>query len=154
MLKRWDKSANSRCPNCAILNKDAAHLNRCTDKDPRLVLIKCINEIKKLMIENNTYTELMESVPQYLFRQGKDKFVNIGNMSPMIRHVSATQDNIGWRHFTEGKIARPMRNRKELYLLSEPTRLTIDACMRGLTGIKVSPFLRVLSKLIIFTLHT
>ena len=47
MLKRWDESANSRCPNYVMLNEDAGHLNRCTNKDRQLVLIKCIEEIKE-----------------------------------------------------------------------------------------------------------
>ena len=109
-----------------MLNEDPIHINRCTDKDRRLMLIKCIKDIKEWMIENNTYPELIEWVPQYLFRQGKYKFVALGDMSPMIRRVGAAQDNIGWRHFTEGKIARPLRNLQELWLLSESTRLTID----------------------------
>ena len=50
----------------------------------------------------------------------------------MMRRVGTAQDNIGWRHFTEGKIAKPIRNLQELLLLSEPTRLTINAWMRGL----------------------
>ena len=132
MLKRWDASANSRCPNCGILNQDTGHLNRCTDKGRRLMLIKCINKIKEWIIENNTYPELIEWVPQYLFRQGKDKFVEHGDMSLLMRRVGATQYNIGWRHFTEGKIAWLLRNLQELWLLSEPTCLTIDAWMRGL----------------------
>ena len=130
MLKRWDKSANSRCPYCGILNKDNGHLNRCTDKARRLMLIKCIKKIKEWIIKNHTYQELIKWVPQYLFRQGKDKFVELGDMSPMMRHVGATQDNIGWRHSTEGKIAWPMRNLQELWLLSKPTHITIDTWMR------------------------
>ena len=81
MLKRWDLSANSRCLNCGILNEDNGHLNRCTDKDQWLMLLKCIKEIKEWMIKNHTYPELIEWVPQYLFKQGKDKFVDTGDMS-------------------------------------------------------------------------
>ena len=44
------------------------------------MLIKCINEIKEWMIENHTYPELIEWVPQYLFQQGKDKFLDLGSM--------------------------------------------------------------------------
>ena len=50
----------------------------------------------------------------------------------MMRCVGAAKDNIGWRHFTEGKVAKLMRNLQELWLLSEPTCLTINAWMRGL----------------------
>ena len=79
MLKRWDKTANSRCPNCEIMKEDATHLNKYTNKDQRLMLIKCIKEIKVWMTDNHTYPELIKWVPQYLLRQGKDKFVDLGN---------------------------------------------------------------------------
>ena len=47
MLERWDKKANSRCPNCRVTNEDAAYLNKCAEKDQRLMLIKCTKEIKE-----------------------------------------------------------------------------------------------------------
>ena len=90
------------------------------------MLIKCIKETKEWIIENNTYLELIEWVPQYLFRQDKEKIVALGEMSPMMRRVGAAQDNIGWRHFTKINIVQPPRNLQELWLLSKPTRLTID----------------------------
>ena len=69
MLKRWDKTANSKCPNCGIANESAAHLNRCTNRDRKMMLLKCINKLKEWMIENHTYPELIEWVPQYLGRE-------------------------------------------------------------------------------------
>ena len=132
MLKRWDESANSRCPNWGMLNKDAGHLNRCTNNDRWLMLIKSIKEIKEWIIKNSTYPKFIEWVPQYLSRQGKAKCVELGNMSPMMRCVGVAQDNIRWRDFIEGKITESMRNLQELWLLSEPACLTIDAWMRGL----------------------
>ena len=38
------------------------------------------------MIENNTYPDLIEWVPQYLFRQGKDKFVELGNITTVKKY--------------------------------------------------------------------
>ena len=130
MLK--DKTANSQCPNCRVTSKDAAHLNKCTNKDRRLILIKCIKEIKEWMIENRTYPEPIKWIPQYLLRQGKENFVDLDEMSRTMRRVGATQDKIGWRYFTVGKIVQPIRNLQELYLLSCPTRLSIDTWMRRL----------------------
>ena len=39
-------------------------------------------------------------------------------MSQMTRKVVADQDKISWRYFIEGKIAQPIRNLQEYYLLS------------------------------------
>ena len=60
MLHRWEKSANSRCPNCRKLNEVANHLNRCTDNGRQLMLLKFIHELKEWMTNNNTYPELTE----------------------------------------------------------------------------------------------
>ena len=60
MLQRWDKSANSRCPNCGKPNEDANHLNRCTDNGRQLMLLKYIYELKEWMTDNNTYPELIK----------------------------------------------------------------------------------------------
>ena len=68
MLKRWDKSADSRCPNCRKVNEDTNHLNRCRDTGRQRMLLKCIQELKEWMIDNNTYPELTEWIPQYLLK--------------------------------------------------------------------------------------
>ena len=44
--------------------------------------------------------------------------MDLGGMLQMMRKVGTAQDKIGWRHFTEGKIARPIINLQEYYLLS------------------------------------
>ena len=132
MLKRWDKSADSRCPNCRKANEDADHLNKCRDTGRQQMLLKCIKELKDWMIDNNSYPELTEWIPQYLLKQGTKTFTDLGTMSPNMRKVGAAQDRIGWRHFTEGKIATPLKNLQALWLQTEPTRMTIDTWMRGL----------------------
>ena len=62
----------------------------------------------------------------------KRKIVDLGDTSRMMRHVGAAQYKIGWRHFTESNIERTIRNLLEIYLLSYPTLLTIDAWIGGL----------------------
>ena len=74
------------------------------------MLIKCIEEIKEWMIDNHTYLKLIEWVPEYLLRQGRANFVDLSDISQTMKRVGAAQDKIGWRHFTEGKIARAIRN--------------------------------------------
>ena len=72
------------------------------------MIIKSIEEIKEWMVDNRRYPELIEWVPKYLLRQGRANFVDQGEMLQMLqmmRKVGAAQDKIGWRHFTEGKIA-------------------------------------------------
>ena len=106
MLRRWDKTAHSPGPNCGVWKENAGHLNRCTSKDQRLMLIKCTEKIKERMVDNHTYPELIEWVPTYLLRQGRAKSVDLGGMLQITRKVGVAQDKIiGWRHFMEGKIS-------------------------------------------------
>ena len=65
MPRRWDKTANSSCPNCGIQKENADNLNRCPNKDQRLMLIKCMKDTKKWMADNHTHPELIEWVPKY-----------------------------------------------------------------------------------------
>ncbi|KAL7526919.1 hypothetical protein ACHAXR_001711, partial [Thalassiosira sp. AJA248-18] len=53
-------------------------------------------------------------------------------MSQEMRRAGNAQDKIGWRHFTEGKIAMAIRNMQEGYLIGAPTRLSIDSWIKGL----------------------
>ena len=47
------------------------------------------------------------------------------DMSSSMRDVAIVQDAIGWKHFTEGKIATAIRDIQELHLLTSPTQLSI-----------------------------
>lgn len=42
------------------------------------------------------------------------------DMSSSMRDVAIVQDAIGWKHFTEGKIATAIRDIQELHLLTPP----------------------------------
>ena len=127
MLRRWDKTGNSSFPNCGVWKENAYHLNRCTNKDRQLMLIKCTKDIKEWMVNNHTYPKLIEWVPKYLLRQGSANFVDLREMLQMMGTVGMAQDKIGWRHSVEGKIAQTIRNLQEYYLLSCPIHLTISA---------------------------
>ena len=119
MFRRWDNTANSSCPNCGVWKENADHLKGCPNKDRWLMLIKCMKDIKEWMVDNHTYPKLIECwVPKYLLQQGRENCMDLGEMSQMMRKVSVAQDKIGWRHFTEGKIARPIIDLQEYYLLS------------------------------------
>ena len=74
------------------------------------MLIKFTNDIKELMVDNHAYPQVMEWVQKYLPQHGGANVMDLGEMSQMMRKVSVAQDKIGWRHFTEGKIVRPIRN--------------------------------------------
>ena len=74
------------------------------------MIIKCTEEIEEWMVNTHTYPELIEWVPKHLVRRGRANFVDLDNMSQTMRKLGAAQDKIGWRLFTEGKIAQSIRN--------------------------------------------
>jgi len=53
-------------------------------------------------------------------------------MSQTMRRAANAQDKVGWRHFTEGKISTEIREMQQFYLLTSPTRISIESWMKGL----------------------
>ena len=48
--------------------------------------------------------------------------------------MARSQDRIGWRHFTEGKVTKDIQELQWVYLASKRTRLTVDSWMKGFVG--------------------
>ena len=58
---------------------------------------------------NNTNLEIKYWIPKYIKCRGTRRFQDMGEMSPNMRALAVSQDKIGWRNFTEGRVT------KELY---------------------------------------
>ena len=86
------------------------------------------------MKDNYTHPELVEKVPDFLCAQGGKLFTDLGTMLRSMRRIAHAADSIGWTHFTEGKIPRPLRDLQSNYLAHCPTMLTIDVWMRRFIG--------------------
>ena len=56
-------------------------------------------------------------------------------MSEEMKEVGTTIDRIGWRDFTEGKLAIEMRRFQHDYLLQSRSNIRIGSWMRGLIEI-------------------
>ena len=83
------------------------------------------------MEDHNTHPDMLEFVPQYLAYRGDKRLASFDWMSTGFRVAAEEQDSIGWRNFTEGKIAESFCLVQESYLLSQDTRMTIDSWMKG-----------------------
>ena len=55
-------------------------------------------------------------------------------MSHRMQIVARSQDRIGWRHFTEGKVTMDIRDLQWVHMASKKTRLTVDSWMKGFVG--------------------
>ena len=59
------------------------------------MLIKCTKDIKEWVVNNHTHSKLIEWVPNYLLRQGRANFMDLGEISQLMRKVGVAQDKIG-----------------------------------------------------------
>ena len=131
-MKQWKMATHSRCPNCNKHKEDAAHLNVCNSSERKRLLKRSIGELEEWMEEHNTHPDVLEFVPQYLAYRGDRRLASFDWMSKGFRAAAEEQDSIGWRNFTEGKVAESLRLAQERHLLSQDTRMTIDSWMKGL----------------------
>ena len=81
-----------------------------------------------------THPELVEKIPAFIRAQGRRLFINLGTMSRNMRRMAHAIDNIGWTHFTEGKIPLLLKDLQANYLAHCPTMTTIDGWMKRFIG--------------------
>ena len=133
-LRRWDPTASSKCPNCGQLQEEAGHLNRCKDPGRERLLEEKLVHLQQWMEEHLTHPELVYWIPRYIGRRGYKTFAELpeaDKMSPMMKAVGEAQDQIGWQHLTEGKVATRLKDMQECHLLGAPTRMMVDTWMKG-----------------------
>ncbi len=135
-VKRYDREASDKCPNCGKL-EDATHLTQCSDKLRRQILQDSITEIVDWMVENDTHPELIHWLPTFLSKQGRVKWVDLVHpsgikMAQCMRQVGNSQDRIGYRHFTEGKLSLELRKFQAEHLSRVDAHCTIDRWMKGM----------------------
>lgn len=135
MITRWDKDASALCPNCGCY-ETADHLNRCTNKIRRGLLGDSIENVLEWMRDHQTHPDLTLWLPRYLAAQGNKLFVDLpsrygGKMSQELRQVGTSQDRIGWRHFTEGKVSLKLLQLQQAHLKQRLSSLTIESWTRG-----------------------
>ena len=95
MLRRWDKTASSKCPNCRQLHEDAGHLNRCKDPGHIRLLEEKLLHLQHWMEEHHTHPELAYWIPRYIGQRGHKTFAELpeaDKMSPIMRSVGVAQD--------------------------------------------------------------
>ena len=130
-IKYFGKGHCHKCPSCGDPNEDANHLMRCKDKTRREVLQRSVDELESWMRQNKTHPDLVASIPTYILGRGNVCLSRMRHRSAVMRKAAADQDRIGWRLFTEGKVAISIRNMQDYYLLQHGGRPTINTWMCG-----------------------
>ena len=130
MKIRSQGKEDCRCPNCNQLQEDAAHLMVCPCPKRTKLLEESVDHLMDWMKSHHTEPVLAKVVCYYLRGRGRRKF-----RAPMLPHhlhkLAVAQDRIGYRHFTEGKVAKEFRAHQRRYLASARCRLTADSWTKG-----------------------
>ena len=90
--------------------------------------------IDEWMESHFTEPLLRQLVTQYLRGRGTRRFRNLKAHSYRTASLAEAQDKIGWRHFTEGKIALQVGEIQRYFLRQSDTRLTVDSWLKGFVG--------------------
>jgi hypothetical protein len=65
-----------------------------------------MDELRKwLDMDSRTDPELAYWIPKYILMRGNKPFLTLGYMSSKLKVLAESQDQIGWRNFTEGHIS-------------------------------------------------
>ena len=129
--KNWKRTDNARCPNCNILREDKSHLMVCHCPDRFRLFREQVVIIKELMESHFTHPHLWQLVGQYLRKHSTRRFKDLKAHTSRTKSRAAAQDKIGWRHFTEGKLALQVRQIQRVFLYNSDTSLTVDSWLKG-----------------------
>merc|ERR1712155_365635 len=117
MIGRWNKEADTRCPNCKRLGEMAERINRCPDPGRTRHFLVSVDRVKQWLITHNTHPQLVEIIPRYLLGRGRVKMADVCCMSTNMWKAAAAQDRVGWRHFTEVKFVQHLLLAQEGFLV-------------------------------------
>ena len=120
-LVEWGRSDDSRCPNCNCLGEDAEHLMVCRSAGRSGMFEEHVLKIEEWMETHYTDPELSILVLNYLHGRGRQKLTQLAKRCRRFQGLAQAQDRIGWRHFTEGKLAKQFRKIQQCFLLHEDT---------------------------------
>ena len=87
------------------------------------------------MEDHYTDPALQELVVLYLPGRGRAKLTQFTRVHERrYQRLAQAQDRIGWRHFTEGKMAENFRAIQKRFLSQEDTQLTANLRVEGLVS--------------------
>ena len=100
------KGKQAWCPNCGH-TETTAHLCLCPSEDRTKLLVESTEELQDWLIQDNkTEGELAYWIPKYILVRGTKNMAELGCMSPQMSQLAKSQDIIGWKNFTKGRISR------------------------------------------------
>jgi hypothetical protein len=90
----------------------------CPDKDRTRLLIENVDELSKwLDTDSRTDPELAYWIPKYILMKGDKPLLTLGYMCSKLKALAESQDQIGWKNFTEGHISTHFYKIQTFYLM-------------------------------------
>ena len=94
----------------------------CPYKNMTRLFKEQVKKLNKWMHTHHTDPELAPLITEHLLGRGE------------VKGLAKTQDAIGWRNFTKGKLSKTFRRVQKSYLVSADTNLTVDSWMKSFVG--------------------
>ena len=76
-LKYWEKGADSTCPNCGMVNEDAAHLTLCKSAGRTQLFDTHVDKIKEWLGSNKTQPDLAYAIFRYVQGRGRRSWSSV-----------------------------------------------------------------------------
>jgi ribonuclease HI len=128
--QRWFGSDDNKCPSCLAIEERAEHLCRCQDPARRELLATNTEELIHWMsIGDNTHPDIIRWVESYILSQGRLQ-LRLEHHPHSIRDLVASQTQIGWRNFMEGRISTHFHRLQFCHLIHARTNMTASSWVR------------------------
>ncbi len=103
-LSLWEKSVDSKCPQCGCEHENSKHLTRCTDPGRLMQLRQSIECVMDILSEANVDHNLSDIIEAYLLAQGRRTMKECVPTLSLYNRVATAIDTLGWDCFVEGRI--------------------------------------------------
>jgi hypothetical protein len=128
--QRWFGSEDNMCPSCLAIEERAEHLCQCQDPARHRLLETNTDELVCWMSNNdNTHPDIIRWVESYILGHGRSQ-VWLENCPCSIQELVASQNQIGWRNFMEGRISTQFYHIQFCHLIRARTNMTASSWVR------------------------
>jgi hypothetical protein len=109
LRSKWDKSVKRWCPSCRRAKETAAHVVSCSEFGRVDTLHKTVDFVVEWLAEIGTHSTLQTCIAQYAHGRGYLSMKEVcRELGQQFQEMAIDQDEIGWRRFMEGMLAKKM----------------------------------------------
>lgn len=133
MMKLWKFWEHDKCPCCQEPGETTTHLIWCADSGMANRWEESLEELEEWMSEEETDPDIMECILTAL--KPREPMHFSGHCEGgSAKQAAASQDEIGWYHFVEGKIAKSWEQAQHEYYMTKGSTKLGRGWAAGLAG--------------------